>query len=233
MGNGFQFIDIIFFALIAAFLILRLRSVLGRRNGHEGGHRDPFARRRQDRRPVEDKVVRLPDRTDDIPEGYVTASAEPPGQPESPLEAGVTQIKVADGQFDPQEFLSGARIAFEMILSAFAAGDSATLKSLLNDDVYGNFAQSIREREDAGETMENTLVGVGTTEVVEAYMEGSVAHVTVKFVSEQINVVRDADGEVVDGDPNAVTEVTDFWTFSRDTRARDPNWILVATRSLD
>ena len=233
MGNGFQFIDIIFFALIAAFLILRLRSVLGRRDGHEGGHRDPFALRRQERRPVDDKVVRLPDRTDDVPEGYVTASAEPAGRPETPLDAGFTQIKVADGRFDPQEFMSGARIAFEMILSAFAAGDAATLKTLLNDDVYGNFAQSIREREEAGESMENTLVGVGTTEPVEAYMEGSVAHVTVKFVSEQINVVRDADGEVVDGDPNAVTEVTDFWTFSRDTRAKDPNWILVATRSLD
>ncbi len=232
MGNGFQFIDIIFFALIAAFLILRLRSVLGRRDGHEGGHRDPFAHR-QDRTRVEDKVVRLPDRTEEVPEGYVTASAEPARPPETPLEAGFTQIKVADPRFDPQEFTSGARIAFEMILSAFAAGDAATLKTLLNDEVYRNFAQSIREREEAGETMENTLVGVSTTEPVEAYMEGSVAHVTMKFVSEQINVVRDADGEVADGDPNAVAEVTDFWTFSRDTRARDPNWILVATRSLD
>jgi predicted lipid-binding transport protein (Tim44 family) len=120
-----------------------------------------------------------------------------------------------------------------MILDAYAKGDSQTLKPLLNPEVFANFSQAIRDREQAGETLEDTLVGIKSAEIVEAYLDGRTVNVTVKFVSEQINVTRDESGDVVDGNPNAVIEVTDFWTFARDAKSRDPNWTLVATNSLD
>ena len=225
MGDGFPFIDIILFAMVAAFLILRLRSVLGRRDGHEGGHRDPFSTL-----PPEDtgdgKVVALPDRSAD---DALLADVEP----DSPLEAGYAQIGKADQSFDPKGFVSGGRLAFEMILGAFAEGNSEALKPLLSPEVFGNFARAIQDREEAGETLEQTLVGISSSEIVEAFMEGPIANVTVKFVTDQVNATHDREGKVIAGDSESAIEVTDFWTFARDTRSRDPNWILVGTRSLD
>jgi predicted lipid-binding transport protein (Tim44 family) len=232
MSGGYQFLDIILFALVAAFLILRLRSVLGRRNGHQGPTNDPFdsASRRE---KTDEKVVRLPDRSEKPAETGPTINDEIAAREGTPLEVGLTQIRVADPKFNINEFQSGSRMAFEMILTAFAAGDTATLKNLLSPEVFGNFSQSIREREQAGETMETTLVGIKSSDVVEAYMAGQTAHVTIKFVTQQINVMRDKDGEIVDGDLSTINDVTDFWTFARDTRSSDPNWMLVATGSLD
>ena len=148
-------------------------------------------------------------------------------------EAGFTQIKTASPGFDPQEFVAGANAAFEMVVQAFAQGDRETLQTLLSDGVYENFEKAIRSREEAGETLENTLVGIRSLDAIEAYMEGRIANVTLKIVSEQVNVTKNSDGEVVDGDPNNIGEITDIWTFARDTSTRDPNWELVATRSLD
>jgi predicted lipid-binding transport protein (Tim44 family) len=141
----------------------------------------------------------------------------------------LAQIKVADPRFNENEFLSGARMAFEMILGAFATGDTGALKPLLSPEVFGNFTQSIREREQAGETMELNVVEIRAAEIVEAYMAGRTAHLTVKFVSEQIVIVRNDKGEIIEGDPQSGTETTDFWTFARDTRSPNPNWTLVAT----
>ncbi len=234
MGEGFQFIDIILFAMIAAFLILRLRSVLGRRQDQGQDHRsshDPFSRQKGD-----DNIVQLPDQGDRLrpADPFEPEAEEVAVDPSaSPLDAGFTQIKIAMPEFDRSEFMNGARMAFEMIIQAFADGDTETLKSLLNNEVYQNFVQAIRAREDAKETLENTLVRIRSAEPIEAYMEGSAAYVTVKLVSEQVNVTRNEDGEVVDGDPNHIAEITDIWTFSRDTTSPDPNWELVATRSLD
>ena len=236
MGDGFQFFDIILFAMIAVFLILRLRSVLGRRDGHEGGGFSDMVNRIQnlDKKKKEgeagnDNVVHLgakDDADDDLS----------PDQPEvelTPLVKGLRAIAQADKDFDPDEFISGARIAFEYILGAYASGDSKSLKPLLNPDVFANFDLSIRERKDAGQTMEETVVGIRKAELVEAELSGTEAQVTVKFVSDQVHAVYDSEGAVVDGDPNKIVNVTDFWTFVRDTRSRDPNWSLGATRSLD
>jgi predicted lipid-binding transport protein (Tim44 family) len=231
MGEGFQFIDIIFFAMIAAFLALRLRSVLGRRDGHERGYRDPFKRVPEPHKApaerAEDNVVRLPERAVDEEKLKEVAHGD------DTLASGLIQVKLADPSFEPEAFIAGARQAFEMILEAFAGGDTATLKSMLNAEVFANFAQAIKSREETGETLKYTLVGIRSAEIVEAYMEGRNASVTVKFVSEQINATVNAKDEVVSGDLNKVVDVTDFWTFQRDTRSRDPNWTLVATRSLD
>jgi len=234
MSNGFAFLDIIFFAMVAAFLVLRLRNVLGRRTGNERRRPDLFSRRGEGKAPVEspDKVVRLPDRGRAKAAKPAGADAEEAGaEGQSPLDAGLTQISDADSAFAPGEFVDGARAAFEMIVEAFAAGNRKALRPLLSEEVYDNFTSAIEARENAGETLETTVVGIDGADLIEASMDGSVAYVTVKFVSEQINVTRDKNGEVVDGDPNHVAEVTDIWTFGRDTRSRDPNWALVETRS--
>jgi len=241
MGNGFQFIDIILFAMIAAFLILRLRNVLGRRDGHEGGYRDPFKPDPKDQGAdaadaanAEDggNVVQLPDRSqDDVFAEQEETLAMAGG--DATLAAGITEIRAADPSFNAEDFLVGARVAFEMVLGAYATGDRRTLENLLSPDVLSNFIRAIDDREAAGQTMEDTLVGIRRADIVEAYMENEAAMVTVKFVSEQVNVIRDAEGQIASGNPNEVADVIDFWTFSRDTRASDPNWVLVATRSLD
>jgi predicted lipid-binding transport protein (Tim44 family) len=228
MGSGFQFVDIIFFALVAAFIILRLRSVLGRRTGNERRH-DPFAKPQpgpkvpdQPDAPVEvaqrGDVITLPRRTDASPAG-------------SPLAGALTQIKLADATFDELTFEKGARAAFEYIVAAFAAGERDKLRPLLNDEVYGNFEASIQAREAAGQKHETTLVRIKSAEIVEARMEGPTALLTVKYVSEQINATRDAEGKVVEGNPDRIADATDLWTFARNTRSDDPNWILVATHA--
>jgi len=237
MSDGFQFIDIVLFGMIAAFLVLRLRSVLGRRDGHEGGYRDPF-KPKPGEESAEGKVVPFADRAKAFRDEGAATESERENTEEAktgvdPLSKGVADIRKADASFDPKDFLTGARAAFEMILEAYAKGDAQTLRPLLNGEVFANFAQAIKDREQAGETLEDTLVGIKSADVVEAYMDGRMANVTVKFVSEQINVTRDEKGDVVDGNPDAVIDVTDFWTFSRDTKSRDLNWTLVATNSLD
>lgn len=229
MGDGIQFLDIILFAAIAAFLVLRLRSVLGRRSGNEQGPKyDPF-RKRDAEEAGEDKVISLPDRgpqAETQGAGKVAEAAEG-----SPLEQGLTQIKMADRSFEPDSFASGAKVAFEMIITAFAGGDTKTLRPLLSNDVFEDFSGAIKTRVDNDETLESTLVGITEADIIEAELQGKTAFVTIKFVSEQINVTRDAKGEVVDGDPGGVATVTDIWTFARNTRSRDPNWTLVATGS--
>jgi predicted lipid-binding transport protein (Tim44 family) len=229
MGDGLAFFDIVFFALVAGFLILRLRSVLGRRTGNENRERwsprlprsAPGSAPAGERGTASDNVTPFPGR--DAPK------AAGPAMADSPLDAALTQIRVADPSFDPARFADGARGAFEMIVTAFAQGDTATLRPLLADDVYDNFAAAISGRQDAKQTLETTLVAIKSAEIVEARMEARTALVTVKFTSEQVNVTRNAAGEVVDGDPNRVTIVTDVWTFARNTRTTDPNWALVQT----
>tara|TARA_B100000315_G_scaffold35811_1_gene30482 strand:- start:1049 stop:1747 length:699 start_codon:yes stop_codon:yes gene_type:complete len=232
MGEGFQFIDIILFAMIAAFLILRLRSVLGRHKDsgdpQQRNQHDPFAPDQGNENG--DNVIALPDHG---PTDSVEDEPEMEQKPETPLDAGLAQIKNASADFDRTEFLVGARTAFEMIIQAFAEGDTDLLNSLLSDEVYNNFLQAIRAREAENQTLENTLVRIVNAEMLEAYMEDSSANVTVKIISEQVNVTRDVEGEVVDGDADNISEVTDIWTFARDSKSRDPNWLLVATRSLD
>jgi predicted lipid-binding transport protein (Tim44 family) len=221
-----SFVDIVIFAMIAAFLVLRLRSVLGRRTGNEHRRADPFNPPKPE--PTE-KVVALPDRTA-RPAAELIAP-QPVAGAASSLEAGLAQIKAADPAFAAQTFVDGCKMAFEMIIEAFARGDRNTLRPLLNDSVYESFSAAIKSREDAGQTHVTTLIGVRTVDLLEAQMEQRTAYLTVKIVSEQVNVTRDKDGHVIDGDPNHVAEVTDIWTFARNTRNRDPNWLLVETRT--
>ncbi|HWB47857.1 MAG TPA: Tim44/TimA family putative adaptor protein [Stellaceae bacterium] len=225
MGDLPHYFDIILFAMVALFLVLRLRSVLGRRTGNER-RRDMFARN-----PVPgsdqtgpNKVVTLPPRRNPAP---LVADAAPPNT----VAGGIAQITAVDPGFEAAHFLDGARGAFEIIVGAFAKGDKAALRPLLSDDTYRSFAAAIDEREAAGETLETRVEKLKDIDIVEAGVDARQARVTVKLVSDQINVLRAHDGSVVDGDPQNLIEKRDFWTFSRDTRSSDPNWLLVATGS--
>jgi predicted lipid-binding transport protein (Tim44 family) len=222
--------------MVAVFLVARLYKVLGRRTGHERP-RDPFGGVANDEQR-RDAVIPLPERGGSargedtiVPPASTGTPINPTADQGSPLQAGIARIRSVDPQFDPKMFLTGARAAFEMIISAFAKGDSGALRPLLNDEVFQNFASAIKARQQAGETLDTTLVAVTAADLIEAELQGRNAVVTVKIVSDQINVTRDGSGKVVDGDPSVVASVTDIWTFSRNTRSRDPNWMLVATRS--
>ncbi len=230
MSESFAFIDIIFFAMVAAFIAFRLRSVLGRRTGNERRRTNPFLTAEQKKQEAGgDNVVKLPDRhanQDDAEPVFADIK-------DGTLKKGLTDIRLADPHFDLDGFLEGAKAAFGMVLDAFANGDKATLRPLLADPVYDSFSAAIDQREAAGERLTTEIVGMRTAEVAEAGMDGPYAKLTVRFVTEQINATRDAEGNVVDGDASQIAELTDLWTFARDTRTDDPNWQLVETRTPD
>jgi len=225
MSGDFNVGSIVFFAIVVLFLVFRLRSVLGRRTGQER-YRDPFAQRTATPPARAPMPGAPPEARGPVIEGTATPVSEP-----APLAAGLAKLKSADRSFDEAAFLKGARGAFEIIVNAFAAGDTGVLKPLLSGEVYSSFATAIQQRVTAKETHETNLMTVKDCDLVQAGLENNVAYVTVKFVSDQVNVTRAADGAVIDGDADRVVEKTDFWTFSRDVRSRDPNWQLVATRS--
>lgn len=221
MGSSFPLFEIILYAMIAGFLILKLRSVLGRRTGNEKQRPDPFSAPPPANESEQDNVISLPDRA-----GKEAVEIDE----RDPLTASLMRIKLADDSFDEKEFVGGARGAFEMIVQAYAAGDVDTLKSLISGPLYGGFVQAIEEREQANETQETTIVSFRSTEITAAELDGHEARVTVEFVTEQVKVTRDSAGAVVDGDPDKIEVITDIWTFERDVRSSDPNWELVAAR---
>lgn len=234
--NGFLDFYSLMFLVVAIAIFWRLRSVLGRRTGHERPPYDPYSQK-DDRKAsgvpaadTNDNVVALPrtaNSANDVMVGQVDKVA-PAG---SALNSALRTIVSADRNFDAENFLLGARSAYEMIVTAFAAGDRQTLKMLLSNEVYEGFAEAIAEREARGEVVETTFVGIDRAEITEASLKGGLAQITVRFVSELISVTHDKDGKVVDGDPGKVVEVTDVWTFAREVKSRDPNWKLVATEA--
>lgn len=216
MGDNFQVLEILIFAVIAGILVFRLRSVLGRRTGNERRRDLPFSRQPQD------------------PTAPPTATAALPPLPRRPQLAAVPAAngnQAADTGFDQAAFLTGARGAFEIIVQAFAAGDRAKLQPLLSPDVFRSFSDAIGARDRLKEKQETKIVAIKSADVERNKVEGGTALVTVKFVSDQVLVTRDASGTVVDGDPDHSVEHTDLWTFSRPVRSPDPNWILVATET--
>lgn len=240
MNDVFDIYTIIFLAL-AVFIFMRLRSVLGQRTGRERPPYDPYSRpdAAKARAGSDGKVVNFPERP---VEGAPPAEPVDPDNPPPPRWAGVAEIgsAVANGLdaiaaqergFDIQHFLTGARSAYEMIVVAFANGDRKALKDLLAKDVYDGFAAAIAEREAHGETMETRFVAISKTDVIDAQVKGKTGQITLRFVSQLVSVTRNAAGDVTDGDPETVADVTDVWTFARDLGARDPNWKLVATEA--
>jgi predicted lipid-binding transport protein (Tim44 family) len=227
----------IIFLALAVFIFLRLRNVLGQRTGNERPPYDRTARNvvqgAQDNNivPMQGPVI---DQTPLAP----TAEVVPPTdrwkgitEPGSALAHGLDAVAGQDSSFDPRHFLSGARSAYEMIVLAFANGDRRALRDLLSSEVYESFEAAIREREKQEQKTETRFVSIDKAEIVGAEARDRSAQLTVRFVSQMISVTRDKAGTIVDGNPDKVADITDVWTFARDTSSRDPNWKLVGTGS--
>ena len=234
MRDLFDIYTIIFLAL-AVFIFLRLRSVLGQRTGRERPPYDPYSARDAVRTSTNDNVVTLPPRSGDAAAKPV--DAEPVerwkgvAEAGSPTAAGLDALLVLDPGFDARHFVTGARAAYEMIVTAYAQGDRRNLKNLLGREVYEGFESAIKDRETRGEKAETRFVSIDKSDIIGAEVKGKTAQVTVRFVSQLVSVTRDRDGNVIDGSPDKVTDVTDVWTFARDLSSRDPNWKLVATEA--
>jgi predicted lipid-binding transport protein (Tim44 family) len=226
---GSNYVDVVVFALVAIFIGLRLRSVLGRRTGNEP---PPSQFRGFNGQGTGPSGVVTPLRPTQVrPDAPIIEGSAVPAA--DPVAAGLARVQALDPTITAESFAGGARAAFAMILEAFAKGDEPTLRPLLADDVFQNFAHVIRQRREAGETCQNQLISIASADIVDADIVGRDARITVRFVTQQVIVVKDAQGNVVEGDPSKQVQAHDLWTFARDPRSRDPNWTLVATRSQD
>lgn len=229
--------DILIFAVIAAFLVYRLNSVLGTRHGGERQRPNPFA----PSEPLSPQPVKTNVRPITAP-----AAPRPVLQPQSfdqlvdldankdgRIEQGLVEIASVDTQFEVNSFMQGARYAFEVIVTAYNRGDVDTLKPLLSPKLFGDFQSGIRSRESAGQTSELIIHRIKSARITEAHLGGAMAYVTVAFEVEETAVTRDAAGQVVSGSPDHILTLQDVWTLTRDTRTPDPNWILIETRTAE
>jgi predicted lipid-binding transport protein (Tim44 family) len=236
-------VSTILFLVLAVVIFLKLRSVLGRRTGHEQTRykAQQEASQRNGKLAGQDKVVTLPRREREEAEPRTAAEQQVRADVEERVKGlaagntsvakGLVDIVRTDATFDPDTFLKGARAAYEIIVTAFAEGNRKTLKGLLSRDVYEGFAGAISDRESRGEQVDQSFVGIKAADMVEAELKNGMGQVTVKFVSELISATRDRGGEVITGDPKRIKEVTDIWTFAREIDSRDPNWKLIATQA--
>lgn len=229
-------------AAVALMVVWRLRSVLGQRTGTERPPIDPYAppRRPNGSAPVETgggKVLEFPSSKEE-PVKKVEAEAEPKApvwtgfaKAGSPLAAGFEKLAQADPGFSPREFLEGAKLAYEMIVEAFARGDKPALKNLLSKDVFDGFSKAIDARAQAGEKLDFQFVGFEKVDFMSVSLAGKRASIVVKFASQMISATHDKAGALIDGNPKEVRDITDIWTFERDVAQKDPNWRVVATET--
>lgn len=223
----------IIFALVAIFIVWKLRSVLGTRTGNEKPPpADPFFRRTLGSN--DNKVVPLPG----------AAPRPVPNPPPLPSDrwkayadsgskaaAGLDAIAAAYPSFAIDTFITGAKLAYEMIVTAFAAGDRLTLQNLLEKDVFDSFSTAIAARENRGETMTTNVVSIDQVSVEDAAVRDHSLQITLRFASKLTSVTRDQSEAVIDGNPNKIADMVDIWTFARDANSRDPNWKLIATQT--
>lgn len=231
--------------IVAVVVILKLRSVLGRRTGDEEARVERYRTERARQEAASgDNVVAMPRRERDTvaaPPAAEVAEADAeeriktyPGV-EPAARGGLLDIARLDPTFDPDTFIRGAKQAYEMIVTAFAEGNRKLLRDLLDRPVYDGFTRAIGERETRGEQVDQSFVGIEKADILESEVKSGIASITVRFVSELISATRDKAGAIINGDSQRIKEVTDIWTFSRDissAKARaNPNWRLIATQS--
>ncbi|WP_260924764.1 Tim44/TimA family putative adaptor protein [Novosphingobium sp. 9] len=222
-------VEIVILAMIAAFLGLRLYSVLGRRAEHE---EEPIQGRFQEPRgPAGAPRLPLPVRHQDKTPAERAASAARPDMPRvsASVERGLVAIAGADRGFDAAAFVEGARGAYRMILEAFWKGDKAELRSLCDDDVYASFAAAIDARAEAGEVMDNRLIRIEESAITGAEIDSGYARITVRFQSDVAAVTRNAEGHVVAGSLDDAIDSIDVWTFARNVNSPAPDWLLDET----
>jgi predicted lipid-binding transport protein (Tim44 family) len=210
--------DVIVYAVIAVLILARLWTVLGRRNGGDGARPNPFA---------------APGTQGPIAPSKPGAPLSPPAShaPAHSLMGELEQIKTVDPAFDEKQFLRGAKEAFARIVAAFAGGDLTACDKLFGSKVMARFQNSIDARKQAGQTLQSKLVRVRDAETAAASLEGVQATITVRFVTDQQNILRDAGGHVIGGAEGRVEEITDLWTFTRDLKSGNPDWVLIETKS--
>jgi predicted lipid-binding transport protein (Tim44 family) len=224
--NNFQFVDVVVLALLAGFIAFRLYSVLGRRTGHERSPEDqlrlPDGARPNPKAPAaKDNVVSLPER----------AGQNAGATTSTPMSRALLDIKLRDRNFDADRFLSGARAAYEMIVTAFARGERDVLRPLLSEEVFETFDRAVKAREAKKERVEFTFLSLKSARVTGADMKGNTAEVTVTFNSEVMLAGYDPSGALIEGDAKTPHDIAEVWTFARDTGSSDPNWTLVSTAS--
>jgi predicted lipid-binding transport protein (Tim44 family) len=231
-------VSTIVFAIIAIFVVWKLRSVLGTRSGAERPPIDPVrgpgpGLGQNGGQPM-GQVLRMPSAPPVSNPTPVDAPDRWKGyaEPGSKLAAGLEAIAAADPSFSPSSFLSGARSAYEMIVTAFAKGDQAMLANLLAPEVLDNFSKAIDARVDRGETMETALVSIDSATLEDVRLNGSTAQITLRFATKLISHTRDQTGAIIEGSAESVVDHLDIWTFSRDTGSRNPNWQLSATETV-
>ncbi len=219
---------------VAIIVLWRLRSVLGQRTGNE---RPPISVNKPAPEAANANVLEFPknkstdEKTIDaepvrpVWEGFAAAG--------STVAAGLEQLARADSTFLPKTFMEGAKLAYEMIVEAFASGDRPTLKNLLSRDVYDGFSKVIDGRLQVGEKLAFQFVGFEKAEFVAAGLNDKRASITVKFFSQMISSTYDKAGKLIDGDPREIKDVTDVWSFERDVNQKDPNWRVVSTETLN
>ena len=195
MSYSFEYIDIILLAMIAGFIFLRLRGILGKKTGFE----------------------------EDINSSF--AHEAPPPKPSVDLNAGTFDENAK------KEFIKGAKIAYETIITSFAQGKLKDIKSLLDKSVYQQFEEAIKDRETKKLFSETTFIGINSAEVKQHEQNKNMLEVTVEFVSEIISCVKDKDNKVVTGDPEKTKTVLDTWKFSKDSKSNNPNWLLIDTQA--
>lgn len=226
MGAGGFPVDLVLFGMIAAFLVLRLRSILGRRTGYE---RPPELRPQEARRGPFGGAKVIEGKAEPVP-APAAASARKLPDPASPAGQGLARMHALDRGFDPARFLDGAEAAFRMIVTAFAAGNRTALRPLLSEDTWRAFDLAIAAREQAGETQRTDIKAITAAGIESAELHGSTAAITVRFVSDQVNLTLGRDNHPVAG-TDAQTEIADIWTFEKDLPGADPTWRLVVARS--
>ena len=217
-------IQIVILAMIAVFLGLRLYAVLGRRAEHE----EEIVRQRIEAQ--DDEQLEREKGTKKQSAGNDARRAEPAllGFPPA-IEQGLREISAIDRRFELLPFLEGAKGAYAMVLEAFWRGDRETLRELCDDDVYASFAGAIDARESAGESFENRLIRIEDTSIHSALLDGQIARISVRFVSDIASVTRDKDGNLIAGSLDDAIESRDIWTFSRDVTNPQPDWLLDET----
>ncbi len=233
MNGTFDILTLIL-VVLAVVIFIKLRSVLGRRTGHERPRYDPYSTQDANGKSVPDNIVTLPRGEparvpQELDEAAFAKRLKDVAAEGSDVARKLQDVARSDRTFDPKHFMQGARAAYEMIVTAFAEGDRKSLKQLLSREVFDSFSTAISERERNGETVDFKFVGISNAEIIDAELAGKTTNIMVKFTSDLITATRNREGEVIEGNPSQIQEVIDVWTFARDLTSRDPNWRLVAT----
>lgn len=216
-------VDIIIYAVVAAVMVFWLRSVIGTRHGEERERPNPF-----------EETPTPPSQTKESgsplsPIDMEPVKSEPTSVGDGRVDAGLVQIALADREFNTASFVENAKDAFTIIVTAFSEGDRDTLRDMCTDDVYKTFEEAIIEREASGKTIVTEIHAIRSAEITDAGVDKKTAFVTLRISADETYVVQDENGEIVAGHPDRVSDMTDKWTFSRNTRSNDPRWFLSKT----